>query len=115
MRVLIVEDNPQLREFLRVYVRDFFSEIAECADADGAFELYRELRPDVVLMDIALGGGSNGIAATRRIVGFDPRAKVVMVTSFDEKDLRQAAADAGATGYVLKRDLSGLDMIFGLL
>jgi DNA-binding NarL/FixJ family response regulator len=108
MRALIVEDNPKLREFLRSCITDLFTEIFDCNAAEPAFEIYCRYRPEVVLMDIGLEGRSSGIDATRRIVDFDPQAKVIMVTSYDEDDLRQAAKKAGAIGYVLKRDLSGI-------
>ncbi len=58
-------------------------------------------------MDVQMGE-VNGIEATRRIVSDHPGAKVVIVTDYDDADLRTATAEAGACGYVLKEDLLGL-------
>ena len=111
MKVLIVEDNHQFRKFLRGYVTHRFSGILECGNANEAFEIYCTEQPDMVLMDIALPGETDGIAVTNRIKAFDSNAKIIIITSFDEQDLRQAAADAGAIGYVLKDDLRLLNSI----
>ncbi len=79
-------------------------DISQCADGDEAVAIYRAEKPDFVLMDINLGA-TNGIAATRRIKAFDPQARVIIVTSYDEADLREEAQQAGACGYVLKENL----------
>jgi DNA-binding NarL/FixJ family response regulator len=61
----------------------------------------------VVLMDIAMPG-LDGISATAGLTSADPGARVVMVTNYDDVELREAAAAAGACGYVLKEDLRPL-------
>lgn len=111
MKLLIVEDNLSVRRILKTVVAALADEICECADGDEAVTIYRAEIPDFVLMDINLAGDTNGIDATSRIRAFDPNAKIIMVTSYDEKDLRQAAAAAGAIGFVLKDDLRRLDSI----
>jgi len=58
-------------------------------------------------MDLALGS-VDGLTATRRIVAADPSARVIIVTSYEGTDLRDAARCAGACGYVLKENLSTL-------
>ena len=110
MKLLIVEDNPSVRRILKTVVKSFADEICECADGDLAVTIYLAEKPDFVLMDINLHGETNGIAATSRIRAFDPQAKIIMVTSYDEKDLREAATEAGAIGFVLKDDLSSLNV-----
>ena len=110
MKVLIVEDNPLMRRMIRRMVAGVADQISECADGETACSLYRELRPDWVLMDIELGQ-VNGIAATRRIKADDPDARVVIVTNYDDDHLRETAAVAGACGYVLKEDLAVLRQI----
>ena len=69
--------------------------------------MYLAHRPDVVLMDIAMRG-VNGIAATLQICQADPAARVVIVTDYDDQDLRAAAERAGASGDVLKENLLDL-------
>lgn len=110
MKLLIVEDNLSVRRILKTMVASFADEILECADGDEAVTIYRAEKPDFVLMDIDLGE-TNGIATVRQIRAFDPNAKIVIVTNYDETDLRQAATKAGAIGFVVKEDLRPLDSI----
>ena len=106
-KVLIVEDSPSVRRVIRSLVAPLAEEVQECADGAEAFTAYATHRPDFVLMDIAMGE-MDGIAATAQIVTADPTAKVIIVTSYDGADLRRAAGEAGACGYVLKDDLLAL-------
>ena len=110
MKVLIVEDNPSMRRVIRRTVAGVADEISECDDGAAACSLYGELRPDWVLMDIELGK-VNGITATRRIKAEYPEARVVVVTNYNDEQLRETAKGAGACGYVLKEDLSVLRLI----
>jgi CheY-like chemotaxis protein len=103
-KILIVEDNPSVRRVIRDLVAPLAEEVQECADGAEALTAYATHRPDFVLMDIAIGE-ADGIAATARIVTAHPAAKVIIVTSYDGADLRQAASEAGACGYVLKDNL----------
>lgn len=109
MKLLIVENNPSVRRILKTVVSNLADEILECEDADESILIYRAEHPDYVLMDINLGK-TNGIEATRQINNFDPNAKVIIITNYDEIDLRQAASEAGAIGFVAKEDLGQLQM-----
>jgi CheY-like chemotaxis protein len=102
--VLVVEDNPAMRAFLRSLVEEMGLSVHECADGDEAVERYALLRPDWVLMDVKLEG-TNGIAATRAIRRSDPNARVIVVTEHRDAQYRRAAYAAGAVGFVLKEDL----------
>ena len=110
MKVLMVEDNPSMRSMIRRILAGITDEISECDDGAAACSLYGELRPDWVLMDIELGQ-VNGITATRRIKADYPEARVVIVTNYDDKQLRETARIAGACEYVLKEDLFDLKRI----
>jgi CheY-like chemotaxis protein len=105
MKLLIVEDNPSVRRILKMVTASVADEILECEDGNESVVVYRAERPDFVLMDINLGE-SNGILATQHIKEFDKHAKIIIVTNYDEPDLRQAAAEAGAIDFVVKEDLS---------
>jgi two-component system, chemotaxis family, chemotaxis protein CheY len=102
--VLIVEDSEKMRRMLRTLLAGSVSALWECHDGEDALAAYRAHHPDFVLMDIDMNA-MDGITATREIRAVDPTAKVIMVTSYDQADLRDAARNAGASGYVLKENL----------
>lgn len=104
MKLLIVEDNPVMRQMIRRLLADLAEDIRECADGDEALALYRVFQPDWVLMDWQMPR-LNGLAATRQIIGDDPDARIVIVTGYDDPSVRAAAQAAGACGYVLKENL----------
>src|ERR1044071_1712865 len=104
MNILIVEDNITIRQLIRRFVGAATNQFFECEDGSQALEAYRRHQPDWVLMDVVMPG-TDGITATREIHQAFPQAKIVIVTSYDDDDLRQAAAEAGACGYVLKENL----------
>jgi two-component system, chemotaxis family, chemotaxis protein CheY len=102
--VLIIEDSEKMRRMLRTLLADSVSPLWECRDGEEGLAAYRAHHPDFVLMDINMNA-IDGLTATREIRTVDPTAKVIMVTSYDQAELREAARDAGAIGYVLKDNL----------
>src|SRR5574338_892191 len=76
--------------------------VGEAGDGRAAVEAVRELRPDVVLMDVRMPG-LDGIAATREIVATDGAVRVVILTTFEDDDYIFGALTAGASGFLLKR------------
>lgn len=115
MTVLIIEDNAGVRRLLRHAIAGTAGEIWECDDGADALAVYASHRPDVVLMDIRMPG-LDGLSATRQICEFDPSARVVIVTDYDDYELRIAAAEAGASSYALKQSLPDLpDVISSVL
>jgi DNA-binding NarL/FixJ family response regulator len=103
MTLLIVEDNPGMRRVIRSVVGDLAS-VFECSAGENALAAYRRHSPDWVLMDIKMGA-MNGITATRSIKAAFPQARIVILTNYDDAELREAARRAGACGYVLKENL----------
>ena len=110
MKILIVEDNSEMRRVLNSYIRPLCRTVYECADGCEAFEFYRRYKPDWVLMDWQMEK-MDGIAATEQIVKKYPDAHICMVTSFDDEDLKKEAVKAGACNFVLKDDLLSLRRI----
>ena len=104
MNILIVEDNVAIRQLIRRLIGAATNQFYECEDGGQALDAYRQHQPDWVLMDV-MTRGTDGITATREIHQAFPQAKIVIVTNYDDDDLRQAAAEAGACGYVLKDNL----------
>ena len=105
--VLLVEDHASMRATLRMWLADLAAPITECDNGTEVCACYAATHPDWVLMDIELPG-QDGITATRQLLAANPAARVVIVTSYDDADMRQAATTAGACGYVLKNNLLDL-------
>ncbi len=107
MTVLIVDDNPSVRRLLRRAILPDAGSIWECDDGADAERAYATHKPDIVLMDVRMAR-MDGLAATRTLLRADPEAKIVIVTDYDDDDVREAASEAGASGYVLKQNLTEL-------
>jgi len=106
-KILIVDDNPQMRRTLRALLSDLAPVCYECGDGSAALAAYQQHRPDWVLMDLKLAG-ADGLAVTAALRSSDPDARVLIVTTYDDPALREAARDAGACGFVLKENLPEL-------
>jgi len=100
-RVLIVDDSQYTVDMLRDILDDEFEIVGETGNGDDAVDLYEELDPDLVVMDLVISG-TNGVQATARIKQGDPDAKVLILTSVDNRAKRRQAADAGADDYMKK-------------
>jgi DNA-binding NarL/FixJ family response regulator len=107
MLIQIVDDSPNMREAIKSVLGGLSAEFIESSDGDEAVKQYSNRRPDLVIMDIRMRR-MDGMAATRAIRSLSPNAQVVVLTQYDDDDLRTSAHDAGAVGYVLKDDLSAL-------
>jgi CheY-like chemotaxis protein len=107
MTLLIVGDSPAIRRLLRRLVSDAATEVWERGDGVDALAAYIEHLPDIVLMDVRMPR-MDGLTATRTIRQRYPSARIVVVTDYDDQDLRDAASQAGACAYVLKQNLTNL-------
>lgn len=110
MKLLIVEDNERIRQTIRSIVEDITDECFECADGSEALGMYERHHPDWVLMDLRMSK-MDGIEATRQIKSSYPHANIVIVTDYDDVELRKVASRAGACDYVVKRELFDLRTI----
>jgi CheY-like chemotaxis protein len=110
MKLLLVDDSERVRDVIKRVVGSLCEEIYECADGDAALAAYNEFHPDWVLMDIQMQN-INGLEATRRILAYDPQARIVIVTNYDDAHLRETARSIGARDYVLKEDLFALPLV----
>ena len=101
--ILIVDDHQVVRQGLRTFLelQNDMRVIGEAADGLRAVELTRELRPDIVLMDLVMPG-LDGVSATRQITAAGLNAKIIALTSFTGDENIFPALEAGACSYLLK-------------
>ncbi|MBD8042754.1 response regulator transcription factor [Arthrobacter sp. Sa2BUA2] len=109
LRVLLVDDHPVVRSGLRAMLSGFdgVSVAAEAGDGDEALRMLAKEKAlgqpvDLVLMDLQMGPGMDGVTATRRIKETDPGLPVLVLTTYDTDADILAAVEAGASGYMLK-------------
>jgi DNA-binding NarL/FixJ family response regulator len=106
--ILIYEDNSQLRdsiEKLITFSKDLLL-LGSFPNVTDVEKQVKNLRPDVILMDIDMPGGINGIDAVRKIREFNTTAQIIMLTVFDDSKTVLDAISSGASGYLLKKHLS---------
>jgi DNA-binding NarL/FixJ family response regulator len=103
IRVLIVDDHAVVRNGLKTVLRiyDDLEVVGEASNGKEAVDLCRQVRPDVVLMDLMMPI-MDGAEATKAIRQRCPQMQVIALTSFKEKELVQGALEAGAIGYLIK-------------
>jgi DNA-binding NarL/FixJ family response regulator len=104
VRVVLIDDHPVLREGLAMFLQH--QEDVECvgqaADQATATELVLRERPDIAVVDLALGA-EDGLELVRSMRNLSPQTKTLVLTMHDEREYVRAAVLAGAQGYVLKR------------
>lgn len=111
-KILIVEDQQEIRELIRVTLEFEDYEIAEAGTGDAALRMLQGYQPDLILLDVMMPGGIDGIEVCRRVKS-DPalrRAKVVMLTAKSQASDRAAGLTAGADDYLVK-PFSPLDLM----
>jgi NarL family two-component system response regulator LiaR len=103
INVLLADDHIVVREGTRELLqRELDMEVVgEASDGEEAVSLVRKLKPDVVVMDIAMPK-LNGIEATRQLKQFRPQTAVLVLTAYDNDQYIMALLEAGAAGYLLK-------------
>jgi len=102
MRILLADDHALFRDGLAsLLVAWGHDVVGQAADGVAAVDLATRLRPDVVLMDVAMPGGG-GLGATREIAATVPGVAIVMLTASEDVDDLFTAIKAGARGYLLK-------------
>jgi two-component system response regulator DegU len=113
VKILIVEDNPNVRRLIRRATADIAEETVEREDGADALEAYEIHRPDIVLMDVKMPR-MDGLTATRLLLKNYPEAKIIIVTDYDDDILRNAAQESGACAFALKNNLTELDAVIQL-
>src|SRR5205809_6315733 len=103
IRILLTDDHALFRQGVRTLIAaEPDMEVAgEAGNASEAVELARQMRPDLVLMDIGMLGMSS-FEATRQIRKERPETKVVFLSMYDDEDYLAECMETGANGYILK-------------
>lgn len=104
LRILLVDDHPVVRRGLRAMFDDVAGMVvvAEAADGQAALDALAATGVDIVLMDLQMGSGMDGVSTTRRITALSEAPPVLILTVYDTDADILAAVEAGATGYMLK-------------
>src|SRR3954454_7143944 len=112
MKFLIVDNSARMRRCIMDVLQGPVEKV-ECAGGKEALAAYAEHQPDWVLMDIEMKP-VDGLAAAKQLRADWPKAKIIFVTSYDQPRYRQAAAQLGAEGFVLKENLEQINHITSL-
>ena len=104
MKVMIVDDNAQMRGLIRNMLEQVASEFVECSDGQEAVAAFEMERPDWAVMDVAMGV-MDGLTATKLIKSRFPTSQIMVITHHNNPKLRERAQEVGASGFLLKEDL----------
>ncbi|MFD0710552.1 response regulator [Paenibacillus sp. GCM10027626] len=104
IRIVIVDDHAVVRSGLKLLLdaRDDMTVIGEASEGEEAIRLSEQLLPDVVLMDLSMPHGKDGLTASRELQQRLPEIAVLILTMHDDEEYLFRAIQAGASGYVLK-------------
>jgi len=102
--ILIVDDSAAFRQMLKGILSSRFPSmrIRQAQDGNKAFQAIEQQVPDLIFMDVRLPG-ENGFQLTRKIKEDHPRIVIIMITSYDSPEYREATFDAGADFFVSKK------------
>jgi two-component system, NarL family, response regulator DesR len=104
MKVMIVDDNAEMRGLIRTILAETASDFVECADGREAVAVYQAEHPDWTVMDVAMRA-MDGLTATRLLRAKDPQAQVLIMTQYHSPSLQERAREAGASGFLAKEAL----------
>ena len=107
VKILIVDDHPSVREGLALRI-SLHADLEVCGEAeseDHAVALVKQLKPDLVLVDISLKSG-HGLELIKRIRSMDPTVRMLVISGFQESLYAERACRAGALGYLNKQESS---------
>ncbi len=108
IRILIVDDHDLVREGVRALLEREadFEVVGDVGDGQEALRVVRQLRPEVVLMDVNLPGGLGGLETAEAVLSELPETKIIMLTQYENREYIRRALGIGAQGYLPKRSVS---------
>lgn len=114
MKILIADDNSKFRKVLVSFLDDLNAEIIEASNGDEAVKYYREYLPDFAILDIKMGK-TDGLKASSIIMNEFPNAKIIIITGYNDLDIRTKAYETGVKYFIPKEDASSITEIINKL
>ncbi|MFF5995597.1 response regulator transcription factor [Lysinibacillus sp. KU-BSD001] len=104
MKVLLVDDHVLIRKGITLLLEQYHNieVVGEASDGEECFQLIYQVKPDVILLDISIPNGMDGLAVTQKVKKDFPTIKIVILTMHNEIAYVQRAIDMDADGYILK-------------
>ena len=104
IKVMVVDDHPLMRVGIAAIInaRSDMTVVAQAGTGEEAVALFHQHKPDITLMDLRLPGNLGGVEAITAIRTKSPRARFIVVTTYDGDEDIHRALEAGAQGYVIK-------------
>jgi CheY-like chemotaxis protein len=101
LKVLVVDDDPTVRDVLRIMLGFEGCQVVDAPDGESALAMYAAIRPDVVILDVAMPG-MDGVEVCRQLKTSPHPPRVVMLTARVHPEDERRALDAGADAYIRK-------------
>ena len=112
-RVLVVEDSTMMRRIIvQELERAGHEVVGEAKSGQQAVDMYQQLTPDIVTMDITMRG-MDGITASKEIFEFDKNAKILVLSNLDEEKYREKVDEIGAIGLINKHKIEQILELVG--
>jgi two-component system chemotaxis response regulator CheY len=107
-QILVVDDSSIMRKMIKQTLKTASHQIVgEAKNGKDAVQLYKQLKPDIVTMDITMRD-MDGFSAAQLILDFDPKAQIIFLSNLDEDKYREDAIRIGAKGYVNKHNAKAI-------
>ncbi len=100
-KLLVVDDEPEICDFLKSFFEDRDFEVHTAQNGEAALKEVESFRPQVMLLDIKMGN-VDGLAVLKKVKGKYPKTKVIMVTALETTDKIEEAMRLGADNYITK-------------
>ena len=109
LKVLVVDDDPTIRDVLRIMLGFEGCQVVDAPDGESALVMFTAIRPDVVILDVSMPG-VDGVEVCRQLKSSPHPPRVVMLTARAQPEDEQGALDAGADAY-LRKPFSPLEVL----
>jgi len=101
-RIIIADDSDVIRLVLKdILTIGEYTDILESSDGEESINLYKEIKPDLILLDLAMPK-KDGLTVVKEIIAFDPNAKIILITASDDQKTIQQCLDSGTSSYISK-------------